>query len=476
MSWKSQGGSGINKQDVNNNIHVDSIVTDTLSVRQGYKGLFDIIGDLNVNKLVNITGNVTAESNIFVYENIEVSGNIIEKNDIILYNNIYFGSDLSNYMFGDMSGIGVNNSNPNASFDICGNRSEVLNVYSNQPITRNTLAQNNTNKGIQLIASDTSSSIYFFNDNSLNTLQTQNTVYNGKIEYTSGGNLILDVSNNTEILSKLTVSNRNTKQNIILDPSLGHINNETVAIYDICGGFYLPDVYGTVNNYTGNALSLISSDNSSNTFLNIQTPTKHGVSIGGGAYMNDKNRSVGIIGVNDNSGAFIQAQTIVSSNSLNNYPFTIGINTYSPRTEQYILDINGPMHITNGFIKQVYSQSSVINKIWCLNNGNCIAVGNTINNIPTLLFSNNSSKTWNLALNIPSNVNNLNAITLYYINNTKSAIIILSQNTYLYTIDNGKNYTQFSVSLPRTDVFPNNIFILQVLSITLILVLILLTI
>ena len=66
MSWKSQGGSGINKQDVNNNIHVDSIVTDTLSVRQGYKGLFDIIGDLNVNKLVNITGNVTAESNIFV--------------------------------------------------------------------------------------------------------------------------------------------------------------------------------------------------------------------------------------------------------------------------------------------------------------------------------------------------------------------------------------------------------------------------
>ena len=85
MSWKSQGGSGINKQDVNNNIHVDSIVTDTLSVRQGYKGLFDIIGDLNVNKLVNITGNVTAESNIFVYENIEVSGNIIEKNDIIFW-------------------------------------------------------------------------------------------------------------------------------------------------------------------------------------------------------------------------------------------------------------------------------------------------------------------------------------------------------------------------------------------------------
>ena len=132
MSWKSQGGSGINKQDSNNNIRVNSIVTDLLTVNQSYKGIFDVKGSLNVSDLVNITGNVTAQSNMEVSKNITVYGNIIEKQNIILYNNIYFGSDLSNYMFGDISGIGVNNSIPNATFDICGNRSEVLNVYSNQ--------------------------------------------------------------------------------------------------------------------------------------------------------------------------------------------------------------------------------------------------------------------------------------------------------------------------------------------------------
>ena len=147
MSWKTQGGSGINKLDSNNNISVNSIVSDIFTLRQSYNGLFDIQGSLNVSNLVNIKGNITAESNLVVYENVDVYGNIIEKSDIILYNNLYFGSDLSNYMFGDIYGIGVNNSTPNASFDICGNRSEILNVYSNQPINRNTLAQNNTNKG-----------------------------------------------------------------------------------------------------------------------------------------------------------------------------------------------------------------------------------------------------------------------------------------------------------------------------------------
>ena len=46
---------------------------------------------------------------------------------------------------------------------------------------------------------------------------------------------------------------------------------ETAVIYDICNNTYAYDVYDISGAYTGNALSLIAADNSSNTFLNIIT-------------------------------------------------------------------------------------------------------------------------------------------------------------------------------------------------------------
>ena len=47
----------------------------------------------------------------------------------------------------------------------------------------------------------------------------------------------------------------------------------------------------------------------------------------------------------DENNKYVPSKTIVSGNSLVKTRSTIGINTYSPKTELYIMDINGPVCI-----------------------------------------------------------------------------------------------------------------------------------
>ena len=58
------------------------------------------------------------------------------------------------------------------------------------------------------------------------------------------------------------------------------------------------EVYNT-NACYGNALSLVATDNSSNTILNIIAPNQNGLNVKGGAYANDIERSMGIVDVSN---------------------------------------------------------------------------------------------------------------------------------------------------------------------------------
>jgi len=221
-------------------------------------------------------------------------------------------------------------------FDISGANPFVLNVRSSQPTNYNVLARNANDKGIVLYTDDTSSQIRFFNDTPIDGVNN-----NGLIQYTKPGIMTIDVSDNTNILSKLSVSTR---------PAYSHVFNETAVIYDISDAAvpYLYPVYQKSTEATGNALSLIATDSSSNTFMNIVSTNKTGLSIGGGAYPNDQKRSMGSIGLRDSSGTYTPTVNIVSGTSHIRQKTTLAINNHSPETENYTLDINGPIHLKNG--------------------------------------------------------------------------------------------------------------------------------
>jgi len=236
MSWKKQGGSGIDKLDNNNNISVNTLVADTLTLKKSYEGAWSVSTDLtvfghstlkngvdiegtvtisgnininsltlnklNVNSDIFANGNLSIGQNISANENLLLGKNIITNGNLHLNNTIFLGNNNTigttrPYIFGNLSGIGINNNNPKATFDIYGNNINSLIVYSNQPTNINTLAQNNMNKGIRLQTTDASSAIYFFNDNSMNN--SGSNLPNGKIQYNTGGTMIIDVSQNIDL-------------------------------------------------------------------------------------------------------------------------------------------------------------------------------------------------------------------------------------------------------------------------------------
>jgi hypothetical protein len=258
MSWKKYGG--LNKFEKINNITVSSIVTDTFTVRQSFLNTFNVQGDLKVfgntytaGVIVDSGGSIETD-----YITVKHAAKITEK----LY---FFNSNTNAYMQGLNNNIGINIAAPTSTLDIVAHDStqtQTLNVRSNNIENRNILARNNANNGIVLYAGSTNYALQFYSGSNITT-----TTPNAAIQYNSGV-LQLTSNNYTHIYNRLAVSkpNRNISAQLL---------NETAIIYDISSGIYFYDIYAKPLVNTGSALTLVSSDNSSNTFLNIVITLKY---------------------------------------------------------------------------------------------------------------------------------------------------------------------------------------------------------
>jgi hypothetical protein len=214
------------------------------------------------------------------------------------------------------------------------------------------------------ITADTSDSIFTMSSMNNNITSTNNTnitstnntfiTANNDISMNTTNNLTITTGNVTRINSVVSISKR-----AVNDPLL----NGTITIYDNSANTYLVDYYQQNSVKSGNAITVVSSDNSSNSFINIVTPNKSGFSIGGGAYPLDISRSMGTIGLTSTDASYLPAQVIVANNTTDKHKMSVGINTYSPETNKYVMDINGPTRIGNGemHIRQhtIFQQNSI---------------------------------------------------------------------------------------------------------------------
>ena len=466
-SWKKYGG--INKLDKMNYLNVNSIVTDTLTLRDAYSGAFDICGNVTISEKLFVSGKATINNSIYIKDNVDISKNVIVDGNVLIkgntvfnstqstfFNKLYFGSSNQQYLYGNPNGIGVNIEAPNATLDIYGNRVEVLNVFSDLSSNRNIIARNMNNRGIAVYVDNSNSSIDFYNDVSTNPINS----YDGRIQYKKGGILMVDVSDNFYIASKLSVSNRDAS---------AHVLGETAVIYDICNNTYAYDIYDVASANTGNSLSLISSDISSNTFLNIITPNKNGLSIGGGAYPLDRKKAMGSIGLYDASGVYVPTQNIVRGNNLIKYKTTLGINTHAPRINNYVVDINGPIHLTNGELSNVSTNNfeiknivfSTTNKDYGLAFGTPYTTSSN-NYRQKILYTNNGGKSWSES-RIVDNFDQVSHATdleiqeiifrsgfIYYNQNQNQNYSIIGgdRNYIFYSNDGGKKWNNMIIANP----------------------------
>ena len=382
-TWKNYGG--VRKLDQFNTMSVYSFAADVFTLRQSCYGTFDICGEFHVSGNARVDSNIygnnltivndISANRLFVNDitvhknNVDVSGTLYVYNGnsylmqnldvsghIYLRKELYLGNSFNSYLYGtDTSGnIGVNTHTPIASLDISSQYPFAFNVGSKtQSQIYSVPLQNNGNKGFVLSANTTTSRIGFYNDASV--IPVTNTP-DALLQYTAGGFVTLDCSQNINLYSNVSVSNRPSNVN-------AHVMGEPMVIYDTSSGPYLYSVYENAKEITGNALSLIANDSSSNTFMNIIAPNRQGISLGGGVYPNDSTRSMGSIGWRDTLANYTPSINVVSGTSSLKQKTTIGINTHGPETETYAFDVNGPIHVKNGELTIVNQPTFEIKQI-----------------------------------------------------------------------------------------------------------------
>lgn len=253
---------------------------------------------------------------------------------------------------------------------------------------------------------------------------------------------IVDISsNNTSITSNITIATKKINKLSIYD--------ETLSIYDSSNSIFLFDVYDNSSAFTGNALSLVALDNSSNTQMRIVTPSGEGLSLTGGSFPNDTVRSLGSIQLIDNNGMLIPSCTILSGKDPKKYYSTFGLNTYFPKTENYTLDINGPTRIGNGEINTIVSANFEIKfmKFSRIDKLSGIAVGS-----PTIVLSSDPNTqtqylqniyytkdggvTWNIS-SFGLESDNPDTFTCLYVCDSKFSLIGMTLSRLYYTYDGG---------------------------------------
>ena len=495
MSWKKYGG--INQLEQLNNLNANNLVIDNLSVRNAYQGNFTICGELIIsnaayfNNDVDIIGNTNIHSNASVQKslhvglNTDISNNLIISGNTFQYNALYLvganGQGIipstkkgTMYFLGDTSGVGMNKMNPQSTLDICGSTVEVLNVFSNQSSNRNIVARNNKNYGITLTTDLSTSSIDFFHSGK--TIQTGKG--GASIAYDPCGNLTIDTTNDTILLSNIAISNRK-------DGLHTHVKKETVVIYDNSSSTYLPDVY--TNNFnsntniidsttykTGTALSLVASDINATTFLNISNTNK-GWQWGAGTFPKDLSRNMATTGWTDNTSNYIPIETIVSGNSLVNTRTTIGVNTYSPETEKYAMDINGPIHIHHNEIHLVENVPfEIVSMSFSRDNLHGVAIGSstdigitgTSNNAYyySVLYTQNGGEKWQISeldISASATIHSISTnFNVFFLD--VSNVIIAGSSLYFYKSTDGGitwkflSFTLSNFSIPSIYIVPDN--------------------
>lgn len=318
-SWKKYGGTS--KRDNQSTFTVKTLVADEILLRQKYSGVFEVLGSINVAQDIYGHGALQlfeGQDNVL---KLDISTNAMLDYDTYI-TKLFLGTNTIDYITGnDQNGIGVNLPDDVGSygtFEIVGRSGITHNFVASSPIaTSSSVLNRNVNDyGIRTYVTDNTSSIEFYNNDTLtDALGTPNAaiIYNSE----NGGSLTF-----TSPLLQASDSIQETYKPLIY-------NNDLIK--------------------TGNSLTLTSGyDASANTQFTIASSNGEGAVFTGGAFPYDTRKAMGVIGLKDNVYADNEPCIhMVTTNDLYKHKFTIGVNDYNPNPN-YIFNVNGKTLIKNG--------------------------------------------------------------------------------------------------------------------------------
>lgn len=392
-TWKAFGG--IYKTQEITNLGIGTLVVDEVVTRK------KILETLNFeqillleNNFIQTSGSISTygpgkfDANTFHNQSIFVRNKIIfsggdnifsqdsgDQNELVVSSDIPNTDNIINFLYGDFNTnrVSFGTTVPNSFFHIYQSAADIqehslfkietgktsatvellktinssgIDISSNSSITQQRFVTSGVVNG-NLIStgnvftidnSDTNKSIHIdAYDTSINS--TDNT------EITSLNNTIIN-SQYTQVKGKSVFSNKNETIERM---------NETIVIYDNSENSYLSGYYNVnVDDYkTGNALTISSTDVSSNAFQHIITPNYKGFGIGGGAIVSDNTKSMGTMGVliddaSTTDSSFVPGITVYETGNKAVNRSTVSINSFLPNNTSHSMAINGTTHIGHG--------------------------------------------------------------------------------------------------------------------------------
>ncbi len=360
--WKKYGGT--NKLELTNNLTVNSIVTDSLSLKKFYLGDWDICGGLRVKdnaiifKDTDLCGNLVVGKDTSLMGEFSVAkdtnlyGNLVVLNDAYFSQNLYFDPEGNTLLHVINGGFGFNKYDPLATIDISSDRIQTVYMKTSTIENRNIYAQNVDSQGVVVGVDSGNTYINMFVDQSMTEAGTG--AYDGQLRYAEGGHFYIDVSNVMNVRPRVAFGKDLTKpMNTDLD---------RVVIYDTeAKDPYLKDVYMNNDFITGTPFALISKDDDSNVFMRMTTETGNGFMVGGGPF---EGGLMGVLALTDSADKY-PAMNIFSGDLDKYLKTSIGVNKHRVAktvdgSNRYLLDVNGPTKMIHQELLMSYDVSMQI--------------------------------------------------------------------------------------------------------------------
>ena len=499
-SWKSYGG--IYKTHKINNLGVGTIVTDRIIVRKQNVAVQVIEDNVIIEGYQETRGNLLATqhqvavSSVFAGNSVFVDNRLLFINDLVnssvINGEITFGvdgdnnllpvSDLEtkyttthNYIGGNTTSIGIGTDAPRNFLEIYENddfvepaqqntETTLFSARSHRNITNSILISNQdyysagvkarayANEGsLEFHASDLSSNgnVVATLKNSGSNLRIDNNTSTGDIYIDamtiylqSDGTTKIDVSNNVIMSTQLSISNTDASNSFLSE--------------------YYTDA--SSNYQTTDAIVLHASDASANIFQNYVNTNNKGLSIGGGGFIENNTLSSGTLGLltennSSSDSSFVPTMTICegTSSKVKNRT-TLGVNTYSPTTNEYTLDINGKTRIGHGEVHVRSKPQFVVNSMsFSQDNPDYgMVVGKSLSNSDTsynAFVTEDGGENWTMKEVVgDGTINNVDNILTVHVSGLSNAYVSVERpsplsDLILYSKNKGDSWTRIQSAL-----------------------------
>jgi len=413
-SWRAQGGKSRLEQA--NSLNTNTIVADKFILRDYFYG--DLLVQGNIKTPQSIIANANVVANMVAAENIFASASIRAQQDITLNGNLFVNGEgyfqksiihgtttkqaagnvitilnndpsgnyffsqaiLENVRYGTLSpyyagSFGFNSATPRATLDVLGTLPQTMHLHADVPATYSVLASNNTDVGIVSLADTGKAAVQFYqtipapeNDDKEQLPAPASMAPDAAVTYEVESKALVLQSTHGGIRfvtdQGITFASTHSPNTSVPVPNAPLSKKDALVVYDVADGHtFWPTVFdpsfsGTAN--TGRGVSIVGTQDQTSLSFALATNTSPSFVHSFGNYPLEPENSLYAVTYHDANGSLFPAWSTLSQDTTPTMRTRHAFNNATPSTDEYVVEINGPLLLRSGEVHVTLDVSFVV--------------------------------------------------------------------------------------------------------------------